>query len=993
MADYQRLITTEDIQRRYNLQNLESERKIIHTLNNNLTKTFGIIKNYIACTTSLESKEQYFYNGTPTLDNYPASEWDDLDDHLNTLYYDREEGKVYIFKYNSDDDYYYWEESTDSSLLTAMSVANSQSDVSEDGLRRVFYEQPTVPYNVGDIWINGSKIYRCLRNETEDSEFYFDDWIDYLEYTDDVATNNALRILGEFKETVETEYATKVLLETTAQSITAEVSRVQTLAEGKSATYTEQPTPPYYRGDTYIKQVTDSETGITMNLIYVCQYSRETGTYHDEDFAIQPGYATLAQIKVTNDAITSTVAKVDGQDSKIASIEQTTEEINQKIQNIANITVTETSENGIMSMTGVNESEPIEITIIPRVDDISYLYPHGTIFPSDTLFSNVRTLEFHNTFDDTYYYLDLPGDLLYYNSEVYDEFQLHYGDGTQADPPYFQIIKRVGIDNNGDKYALQNEEVIPYTYEHVELTDGDYTITLLGYSRAYMKITLMASNLYTTQFATKVELNSAITQTSEQINLEVSKKVGKTEVISSINQTAEQIKIQASKIDIQGTITAINNDNTTTIDGNKITTGSLDASKITAGTITVDKIQARTITAEKIAVGTLTANEIKDSTIVNSKIANGTIEGSKIKSATISNSNIVDGTITGTKIAGGTITGAKIASSTITGGNIANATISGANIQSGTITNANIAGGTITNANIANGAITGAKIAGSTITGSNIVDATITNAKLSNISADKITAGTLSADRVRGGTLSGLSININSYFSVNSSGGAQMSTSGGGFLSTRVTVHPYVSALNVAHGSGGIRFVTGNSQSSSGSNVASVYMDNSVLYLRGNNGVNVGGVKFYDNYMHAGNIAVGGNYVNADSGNLNLNTQSGKKIYANGAQIGNVSDRRVKTNIKLLTKNDLNDIIKEIEELPTYFYDYKKDYGEKNNIGIMVQDIEEKKLINKYLHTYEYKGVKGYNHEDLSQLNFIVIKELINRINELEEKYGKTINN
>ena len=47
MADYQRLITTEDIQRRYNLQGLESERKIIYTLNNNLTKTFGIIKNYI----------------------------------------------------------------------------------------------------------------------------------------------------------------------------------------------------------------------------------------------------------------------------------------------------------------------------------------------------------------------------------------------------------------------------------------------------------------------------------------------------------------------------------------------------------------------------------------------------------------------------------------------------------------------------------------------------------------------------------------------------------------------------------------------------------------------------------------------------------------------------------------------------------------------------------------------------------------------------------
>ena len=48
------------------------------------------------------------------------------------------------------------------------------------------------------------------------------------------------------------------------------------------------------------------------------------------------------------------------------------------------------------------------------------------------------------------------------------------------------------------------------------------------------------------------ELNSTITQTASEINLEVSKKVGDDEVISKINQSAEEIQIDADKINIDG---------------------------------------------------------------------------------------------------------------------------------------------------------------------------------------------------------------------------------------------------------------------------------------------------------------------------------------------------------------------------------------------------------------------------------------------------------
>ena len=976
MADVQRLITTEDIQRRYNLQNLESNTKIIKTLDKQLTNTFGIIKEYIKYTTALNSAEQYFYDGTPTLENLPASEWGNMEDHLNTLYYDSNAGKVYIFKYNEEDNYFYWEELNDSSLLNVMSTANSQADVSQDNLRRVFNEQPTVPYNVGDIWINGSKIYRCLRNETSESQFYQEDWIDYTQYNDDIASSNALRILGAFKETVETEYATKSLLETTANSITAEVRTVETIANSKNTVFTEEPTPPYYRGDSYIKEVTDSETGITMNLIYVCQYSRTEGTYHAEDFALQPGYATLSQIKVTNDAVAINTGKVTEHTTQISTLRTDVNRIEAEISEIADITTSSSSEDAIiyaLELQNIAESEPIMVNVHPIINNISFLYPATGIYPSSTLYPKIRKLKFTNTSTNDVFYYEFQNDLLYYDSEHFDEFILDYEQNI------CEIIKRCKYNSDGSVGLLDNETVIPYEYPQIDLTEGNYQVEIEGYTKGYIFVRLMCVNAYSAQYATKVELRSAINVEADRIDLIVSRKVGDNEVISKINQTPEQITIDASKINIAGTITAINNNTTTTINGNKITTGTIDASKITAGTITVDKIEARTITADKIAVGTLTANEIKDSTIVNSKIANGTIEGSKIKSATITNSNIANGTITNAQIADGTIVNAKIANGSITGSKIASATITGSNIQNGTITNTQIAGGTITNAQIADGTITGAKIAGGTIDGAKITNSTITSGKMSISNLASISANL--------GAITAGSININGYFSVNSSGGTQLSTSGGGFLSTRVSTHPYVSALNVAHGSGGIRFTTGTSQSSSGSQVASVYMDNSVLYLRGNNGINIGGLRIYDNYLHAGNIAVGGNYVNADSGKLNLNSGSG--VYANGVKIGGSSDEKTKKNIKLITTSTLNDIIKEIKELPVKTYDYNEAYGgEKNNIGFVIQDFKENGILYNLLHIHEFNGIKYYSREDLSQINTVLIKYLLNRIEELEERYG-----
>jgi predicted phage tail protein len=121
------------------------------------------------------------------------------------------------------------------------------------------------------------------------------------------------------------------------------------------------------------------------------------------------------------------------------------------------------------------------------------------------------------------------------------------------------------------------------------------------------------------------------------------------------------------------------NNQTTTIDGGKITTGSITATQIDSGTITANEIASGTITADEIGAGEITATHIGTNEIIASaaNIANAVITGAKIASATITGAKITDATIENAKIANLTIGTTKIANNAIT-------TIQSAFTQAGT---------------------------------------------------------------------------------------------------------------------------------------------------------------------------------------------------------------------------------------------------------------------------------------------------------------------
>ena len=259
---------------------------------------------------------------------------------------------------------------------------------------------------------------------------------------------------------------------------------------------------------------------------------------------------TYLLVDKQNQIIQSVVTNVNAQNSKISQITQTVDELESKIQDISDITTAGETSYASLILTGINESEPIEVRIRPINTSISYLYPKASgLYPDDLLFMPDRKLRFTNTNTSEIFDYILPDDLLYYDSEHYDEFYLNYDSQT------CQVTKRCTYDANGDVILLANEVITDYTYPLIQLTDGDYQIEILGYEFGYLAVRLMASNIYTSQFATKVEMTSAINQKANEINLVVNQKVDNRDythasIVAKINDDTSQVQIEADKVDI-----------------------------------------------------------------------------------------------------------------------------------------------------------------------------------------------------------------------------------------------------------------------------------------------------------------------------------------------------------------------------------------------------------------------------------------------------------
>jgi hypothetical protein len=146
--------------------------------------------------------EMYFGNGIPTLSNEPAKDWNTnalKDNHLGDMYYDNDSGIGYRF--SKDESTYKWIEVRDTGIASALEAARRAQDTA-GGKRRVFVATPTPPYDVGDLWTQGTSgdLMRC-KFARASGNYSSSDWERAVKYTDDSALTKFIN--GVYNSTIE----------------------------------------------------------------------------------------------------------------------------------------------------------------------------------------------------------------------------------------------------------------------------------------------------------------------------------------------------------------------------------------------------------------------------------------------------------------------------------------------------------------------------------------------------------------------------------------------------------------------------------------------------------------------------------------------------------------------------------------------------------------------------------------------------------------------
>lgn len=145
--------------------------------------------------------ETFFYDYEPTLQNIPASGWttnEERKKHEGDLFYWKSKG--YAYRFMQEGATWKWQLVQDTDITLALAAAEKAQDTA-DHKRRVFVVQPEPPYDIGDLWTQGSNgdLMRCKVARASGS-YDSSDWEKASKYTDDSSLD--LFINGVFKDSL-----------------------------------------------------------------------------------------------------------------------------------------------------------------------------------------------------------------------------------------------------------------------------------------------------------------------------------------------------------------------------------------------------------------------------------------------------------------------------------------------------------------------------------------------------------------------------------------------------------------------------------------------------------------------------------------------------------------------------------------------------------------------------------------------------------------------
>ena len=137
----------------------------------------------------------WFGDYIPNDYNAPANQWITIADknkHNDDLFYivDNSEYGGHVYRWSYVNSKYQWVQIEDEDVARALADAAKAQDTA-DGKRRVFVSQPVPPYDIGDLWTQGSQggLKRCKRARSE-GVYSSDDWELATNYIDSEEAGN-----------------------------------------------------------------------------------------------------------------------------------------------------------------------------------------------------------------------------------------------------------------------------------------------------------------------------------------------------------------------------------------------------------------------------------------------------------------------------------------------------------------------------------------------------------------------------------------------------------------------------------------------------------------------------------------------------------------------------------------------------------------------------------------------------------------------------------
>lgn len=184
--------------------------------------------------------DSYFYDYEPTTSNYPASEWKtdgEKESHNGDLFFWKQKEGGLCYRYVQINGEWIWYNVKDPSVQKALEDASKAQDTA-DGKRRNFITTPVPPYDVGDLWTQGSTgdLMRC-KVARASGNYNSSDWVLATKYTDDTAANKAIAKIevldGKINMKVTADDVASII-EQKADSIRMQAKSISWKSEGSS---------------------------------------------------------------------------------------------------------------------------------------------------------------------------------------------------------------------------------------------------------------------------------------------------------------------------------------------------------------------------------------------------------------------------------------------------------------------------------------------------------------------------------------------------------------------------------------------------------------------------------------------------------------------------------------------------------------------------------------------------------------------------------------